>query len=313
MPDVNGYAFVFPGQGSQKVGMGQDLFEAFPAARQVFEEADKAIAFPLTKLSFEGPEEELRQTQNAQPALLTMSLACYEAAKDHVEPSRRVKPGFLAGHSLGEYTALAVAGVIEYRAAIFLARERGRLMAEAGERMPGGMAAILGLDEAAVNLICQETGVWLANINCPGQLVISGPKEKVEKAILLAKERGAARALPLQVSGAFHSPLMQVASDGLYKVLADFKLKDPTIPIIANTTAEPLTSAKAIKDELMYQLGHAVQWQKSVEYMLKQGIGAFIEIGSGNVLSGLIKRIDKTVKISTIGNIKELDNLALES
>jgi [acyl-carrier-protein] S-malonyltransferase len=186
-------------------------------------------------------------------------------------------------------------------------------MSEAGQRTPGAMAAILGLDEAAVELVCQESGTWLANINCPGQLVISGSKENIEKAMLIAKQKGAARALPLQVSGAFHSPLMQVAADGLYKVLADFKLKDPSIPIIANTTAEPLTSAKSIKDELMYQLGHTVQWQKSVEYMLKQGIGAFIEIGSGNVLSGLIKRIDKTAKIRNIGNVQELGNLAVES
>jgi [acyl-carrier-protein] S-malonyltransferase len=313
MPDVNGYAFVFPGQGSQKVGMGQDIYEAYPEARQVFEKADKVLNFPLTKLCFEGPEEELRQTQNAQPALLTMSLACYTAAKAQVEYARIVKPTFLAGHSLGEYTALAVAGVIDYPSAIFLARERGRLMAEAGQRTPGAMAAILGLEEGAVNLLCKESGTWLANINCPGQLVISGSKANIEKAMVMAKEKGAARALPLQVSGAFHSPLMQAAADGLYHVLADFTLRDPSIPIIANTTGEPLTHAKAIKDELMYQLGHTVQWQKSVEYMLKQGVSAFIEIGSGTVLSGLTKRIDKTAKTFNIGSVKELNNLAGEA
>jgi [acyl-carrier-protein] S-malonyltransferase len=313
MPDVNSYAFVFPGQGSQKVGMGMDLYEAYPEARRVFEQADKVLDAPLSKLCFEGPEEELRQTQNAQPALLTISLACYEAAKAQIKSAKGIKPVFLAGHSLGEYTALAIAGVVDYPAAIFLARERGRLMAEAGQRTPGAMAAILGLDEAAVNLICNDSGTWLANINCPGQLVISGSKENIEKAIVMAKQKGAARALPLQVSGAFHSPLMQVAADGLYKVLADFHLKDPSIPIIANTTAEQLTSARAIKDELMYQLGHTVQWQKSVEYMLQQGVGAFIEIGAGNVLSGLIKRIDKTAKTLNIGSVKELSNLALQA
>jgi [acyl-carrier-protein] S-malonyltransferase len=312
MPNVNSYAFVFPGQGSQKVGMGKDLYEAFPEARQVFEKADQTLGFPLTKLCFEGPEEELRSTQNAQPALVSMSLACYSAALASMEFARVVKPLFLAGHSLGEYTALAVAGVIDYPAAIYLARERGRLMSEAGQRNPGAMAAVLGMDEAALTLICQECGVWLANINCPGQLVISGPKANLEKAMAMAKERGASRALPLQVSGAFHSPLMQTAADGLYQVLSDFSLKDPRVPVIANTTAEPLTSAKAIKDELMYQLGHPVQWQKSVEYMLKEGVNAFIEIGSGNVLNGLIKRIDKTAKLLNIGNRQELGHISGE-
>jgi [acyl-carrier-protein] S-malonyltransferase len=312
MPDAKSFAFIFPGQGSQKVGMGKDLYESHRTARDIFDKADKVLATPLTKLCFEGPEEELRQTQNAQPALVAMSLACYSAALSDVEYSKVVKPAFLAGHSLGEYTALAVAGVIDYPSAIFLARERGRLMAEAGMRSPGAMAAILGMEESVLSLICQECGVWLANINCPGQLVISGAKANVDKAMQLAKEKGALRALPLQVSGAFHSPLMQTAADGLYKVLAEFTLKDPTIPIIANTTAEPLTSAKAIKEELMYQLGHAVQWQKSIEYMNKQGIHAFIEIGAGNVLNGLIKRIDKTAALLNIGNSKELVNITGE-
>jgi [acyl-carrier-protein] S-malonyltransferase len=313
MPEVNIGAYVFPGQGSQKVGMGKDLVESFPEARQIFEKADKTLSISLAKLCFEGPEEELRQTQNAQPALLTMSLATYEAAKARVESARRIKPEFLAGHSLGEYTALAVAGVIDYPSAMFLARERGRLMAEAGQRTPGTMAAILGLDEDKVNLVCKLSGTWLANINCPGQLVISGSKENIEKAIVIAKEKGAARALALQVSGAFHSPLMQVAADGLYQVLNNFSLKDPTIPIVANTTGEVITSAKSIKEELMYQLSHAVQWQKSVEFILKQGINTFVEIGSGNVLTGLIKRIDKTAKTINIGNLNELDNLAVGS
>jgi [acyl-carrier-protein] S-malonyltransferase len=313
MPEVKIGAYVFPGQGSQKVGMGQDLVEAFPEARQIFEKADKTLGISLTKLCFEGPEEQLRQTQNAQPALLTMSLATYEAAKARVESARRIKPEFLAGHSLGEYTALAVAGVIDYPSAMFLARERGRLMAEAGQRTPGAMAAILGLDEAMVNLVCKLSGTWLANINCPGQLVISGSKDNIDKAIAIAKEKGAARALALQVSGAFHSPLMQVAADGLYQVLNNFSLKDPTIPIVANTTGEVITSAKSIKEELMYQLSHAVQWQKSVEFIIKQGINTFVEIGSGTVLTGLIKRIDKTAKTVNIGNLKELDNLAVGS
>jgi [acyl-carrier-protein] S-malonyltransferase len=248
----------------------------------------------------------LNLTAYTQPCILATEIAMLRG----LHALFGLKPSVFAGHSLGEYTALAVAGVIDYPAAIFLARERGRLMNEAGRQNPGAMAAILGLEEPAVEAICRQSNTWLANINCPGQLVISGSKDNIEKALAAAKAAGAARALPLQVSGAFHSPLMQQAADGLYKVLADISLKDPQIPIIANTTAEPLTSARQIKDELMYQLCHSVQWQKSVEYMLQQGTGKFIEIGSGNVLSGLIKRIDKTVALLNIGNLNELENLA---
>ncbi len=306
---MNKVAYVFPGQGSQKVGMGRDLFDNFAPAKAVFQEADKALGIPLSRLCFEGPEEELRQTINAQPALVTMSLACYQASLSAVDKSKIVPPAFLAGHSLGEYTALALAGVLDYPTTIYLARERGRLMFEAGQKTPGAMAAILGLDEAAVTAVAQETGTALANINCPGQLVISGSKDNIDKAIVLAKAKGAARALPLQVSGAFHSPLMQPAADGLATVIARLSFKDPSIPIIANTTAKPLTTASAIKEELMAQLCHSVQWQRSVEYMAANGVTTFIEIGAGNVLTGLIKRIDKNVKTLNIGTAGELNNI----
>jgi [acyl-carrier-protein] S-malonyltransferase len=311
MSENNTIAYIFPGQGAQKVGMGKDLFESSEAARSVFQEADKTLGFSLSKLCFEGPEEELRLTINAQPALVTMSIAAYQAALQAADKTKVTAPVYLAGHSLGEYTALVPAGVLDFASAVYLARERGRLMFEAGQKTPGSMAAIIGLDEAMVKTVCQETGTWLANINCPGQLVISGAKENIDKAIETAKAKGAARAIPLQVSGAFHSPLMQSAVEGLASAMANLNFKDPVIPVVANTSALPLTSVQAIKDELLQQLCSSVQWQRSVEYMLRNGTTVFMEIGSGNVLTGLVKRIDKNVRTVNVGTLAELGNLVV--
>ncbi|MBM4462442.1 MAG: ACP S-malonyltransferase [Chloroflexi bacterium] len=293
MAEERKVAYVFPGQGSQRVGMGQELYHSSPQARAVFEEADAALDFPLTRLCFEGPDEVLRQTCNAQPAILAVSIAYLRASpklQDQV-------PAFVAGHSLGEYTALVAARALDFAQAVYLARERGRLMQEAGNQNPGGMVAILGLEETLVNDVCEATGTQIANMNCPGQIVISGAAQDVARAADLARAKGARSVIPLQVSGAFHSRLMRPAAEGMAHVISDLAFRDPIIPIVANTTAQPLTYAEAVKAELLHQLCHCVQWQKSVEYMVHQGVCSFVEIGPGQVLTGLIRRAAKQAEV----------------
>jgi len=301
-------AHVFPGQGSQSVGMGYKLYQSSPKAREVFQEADEALRFPISRLCFEGPEDELRQTINAQPAIMTVSIACLRAAS---EVNHIISPSFVAGHSLGEYTALVAANVLGFADAIRLVRERGRLMQKAGEIKPGGMAAVIGLDEATLKEICCESGAEIANFNCSAQIVISGSKEALARAMELAKTRDARRVIPLQVSGAFHSTLMQPTIEGLSEAISQINFRTPEITIVVNSTAQPVTTAEGVKEELLRQLCNCVQWQPSVEYMVGEGISTFIEIGPGQVLSGLIKRISDKVRVLNMSDPESIKALNL--
>lgn len=317
-------AFVFPGQGSQAVGMGADVYAASPAGRSVFDAADAALGFPLTRLCFEGPEETLRETVNAQPAIVTVSLALYAALREALGASPPdlaatpifagpPQPAYTAGHSVGEYAALAAAGALDLAGTLRLVRERGRLMHHEGTRCPGGMAAIIGLDDATLTALCAEATdraraelgagagapethpgvgrVIVANYNSPGQTVLSGERRALDLALELAHERGARRVMPLAVSGAFHSPVMAPAASGLADAVAAANLRDPAVPVISNIKAEPLADAAALRDELVGQIAAPVQWTRTIEYLAGQGVDTFVEIGPGQVLSGLIKRI----------------------
>jgi [acyl-carrier-protein] S-malonyltransferase len=292
-------AFVFPGQGSQYVGMGKALFEASGAARRVFQQADEILGFKLSTLCFEGPAEELEDTINAQPAILTVSLACLAALRERLEVlgQKWQPPRFVAGHSLGEYTALVAAGSLDFGDALRLVRERGRLMKEQGDHRPGGMAAVIGLDrqtlEAACSLARQETHgvVSVANANSPEQFVISGDRLALDRAIELIRAAGARTVVPLRISIASHSPLMQQAAARLAEIIDRSPLRDPQVPVVTSIAGQVRTSADHIRAELSTQMVAPVEWVGSVREMAANGVDTFIEIGPGQVLSRLIKRI----------------------
>lgn len=289
-PVRKGRAFVFPGQGAQAVGMGKDLYEQFPKARELYDRADEILGFGLSRLCFEGPEEELQQTRNAQPAIAVTSLALLKVATE-VSPQLLERPAFVAGHSLGEYSALVAAGSLPFDEAIRLLRIRGELMQAAGELNPGTMAAVLGLDLADCEEICREAGAEVCNVNAPGQIVIGGRREAVVRALDYAKARGAVKVIPLSVSGAFHSSLMRPAADGLVQPVATATLADPAVPVVLNVSATPTQDEMAIRHELVDQVCRPVQWSRTVEFLGEQGVETFVEFGPGRVLTAIIKRM----------------------
>lgn len=303
-------AFVFPGQGSQSVGMGKDLYDARPEARERFELADKQLGFPLSELIFGGPEAELKQTANTQPALLTTSVALAEAFV-----AKGLTPDYVAGHSLGEYSALTVAGVLSFEDAVSIVRARGEYMEQAVPGGQGAMAAVLGGEREALAALCADITaggalVELANVNCPGQIVVSGSKEGIQQLVSRVKEIGAKRAIPLEVSGPFHSSLMKSAAERLQDRLATATFHDASVPVVANVTARPVQDGAKIAELLVQQVYSPVLWEDTVNWLIAQGVDTFVEIGPGSVLTGLIKKTDKSVRLFNVNHLDSLEQTA---
>ena len=284
--------------------MGKDLAENSPAAKAWFDRANAALGYDLAAICFSGPEPELTKTEHAQPGIFLVSWVAFELLKERV-PS--LVFGATAGLSLGEFTALTAAGALSFEDGLKVVRQRGRFMQEACAATQGGMAAIIGLNEAVTREVCAETGVVLANLNCPGQLVISGPTEKLGPACALAKAKGAMRALPLPVAGAYHSPLMASAQPKLEAELARVTWRDPVVPVISNVTAQPHGGPGAIRGRLVEQVTSSVRWEESMRYLIGQGFTHFIELGPGRALSGFLKRIDKTAQVLNVEDLASLE------
>lgn len=303
-------AFVFPGQGSQQVGMGKAIAEERTSAKLVFEEADQALGYALSELCFEGPEEELRLTANTQPAILTTSVALLGVLQEEVG----VKPDFVAGHSLGEYSALVAADAITFAEAVQTVHKRGTYMEQAVPAGVGSMSAVLQLDRDKLDEVCKEASrpdsvAEPANYNCPGQIVISGHKEAVERAGVAAAEAGARRVVPLVVSGPFHSSLMKPAQEQLAKALEEVSIQDAKIPVVANVTAQAVTEASQIRELLVEQVSSPVLWEDTVRYLVDQGVTTFVEIGAGNVLAGLVRKVDRKAKVLNVQDLAGVEQV----
>jgi [acyl-carrier-protein] S-malonyltransferase len=298
-------ALLFAGQGAQVVGMGKDLAGTFPRAKSWFDRANSELGYDLASVCFNGPAPELTKTENAQPGIFLVSWAAFDLLKERVPA---LSFDATAGLSLGEFTALAAAEAIGFSDGLRLVRQRGRFMQEACDATRGAMAAIIGMDEGPAQDVCAQAGVVLANLNCPGQLVISGEAEKIAQAIELAKSKGAKRAIPLPVAGAYHSPLMAAAQTRLEGELADVAISAPRVPVISNVTAQPHElDAAAIRSNLVQQVTSSVRWEESMRYLLGQGFRRFIELGPGSALSGFMKRIDRSAQVLNISDVASLE------
>lgn len=300
-------ALLFAGQGAQAVGMGREFAAQFPAARTLFDQANAALGYDLAAVCFDGPDAELTKTEHAQPGIFLTSWVAFELLRERVPG---LEFGATAGLSLGEFTALAAAGVMRFEEGLRVVRQRGQFMQQACEATRGGMAAIIGLDEAPTREVCAGAGVELANLNCPGQLVISGDVAGIAKACELAKARGARRALPLPVAGAYHSRLMAVAQPKLAAALGDISLATPRVPVISNVTARPHSTTGEIQRLLVEQVTASVRWEESMRFLLAQGFTRFIELGPGTTLAGFMKRIDKSAQVLNVENAASLDATA---